>query len=63
MGDTVTRELTESERAEIVLDQYAEFASDVRVADTAKALVREFTKGFPLSRADAHRWAEEAFDV
>jgi hypothetical protein len=86
---TELTELTEAQRAEIMLDRYTQMVANVRKSileemtpleiaqmiathfdeapedtlDTAKALVQEFTKDFPTSRADAHRWADEAFNV
>jgi hypothetical protein len=57
----VLEEMTPLEIAQMIATFFDDSPEDQ--LDTAKALVQEFVKGFTLSRSDAHRWADEAFNV
>lgn len=54
-------DMNPKEIAEMIATYFDDSPEDV--LDTAEALVREYVKFFPLSRAAAHEWADKAFNV
>jgi hypothetical protein len=57
----ILREMTPKTIAEMIAVHFDEAPEDI--LDTAKALVAEFSRGYATTRADAHRWADDAFGV
>jgi hypothetical protein len=57
----VLESMTPLEIAQMIATHFDDSPEDT--LDTAKALVQEFRHEFAMTRADAHRWADRAFNV